>query len=68
MAPSRSTTSQRHRRHADRPRPWSQFPWLLLGMTFVTAVVLASYQLDPTVPPNDLDTYRTPYDDVPPER
>lgn len=48
MAASRSTTSLGRRRHADRPAPWAQFPWTLLGMAFITALFLASYQLDGT--------------------
>lgn len=49
MAPVRSTTVQRRRRHAARPRPWAQFPWTILGMAFITALLLASYQTAGTV-------------------
>ncbi len=55
MAPSRRTTSLRHRRHADRPRPWTQFPWTLLGMAFVTSLFLASYQAAGPVPDGSPD-------------
>lgn len=61
MALVRSTTSHRRRRHADRPRPWAQFPWTFLGMAFVTALFLASYQTGTTVPSGDAEN-RAPYD------
>jgi hypothetical protein len=55
MASVRSTTSQRQRRHADRPGPWAQFPWTFLGMAFITALFLASYQTAGTVASVDVD-------------
>ncbi len=50
MESSRRTASPRQRRHADRPRPWAQFPWTVLGMAFITALFLASYQLAGSIP------------------
>lgn len=44
MAPVRTVPAQHRRRHADRPRPWSQFPTSLLGMAFFTALFLGGYQ------------------------
>lgn len=60
MAKVRSTTSQRRRRHADRPRPWTQFPSTLLGMAFITALFLSSHQNGATSSGFEPDV-RTPY-------
>jgi len=62
MAPSRSTTSLRQRRHADRPRPWAQFPWTVLGMAFITALFLASYQAEGSPPATVEIDSQVPYE------
>lgn len=42
-------------RHVDRPKQWVHTPWLLLGMLFVTALLMASHRVSPagdgSVPP-----------------
>jgi len=40
-------------KHLDRPKQWVHMPWLLLGMLFVTGVLLASSRLAPEAPPVD---------------
>lgn len=47
-------------RHLDRPKQWVHTPWLLLGMLFITALLLSSQKLAPV----DYDGVRTPFEDT----
>lgn len=41
-------------KHADRPKQWVHTPWLLLGMLFITALLMASRQVAPIEVGDDL--------------
>ena len=47
-------------RHLDRPKQWVHMPWLLLGMLFVTGVLMASSRLAPEAPPVDAGFHNEP--------
>lgn len=38
-------------RHLDRPKQWVHMPWLLLGMLFMTALLISSHRLSPSGTP-----------------
>ncbi|MCX6396593.1 MAG: hypothetical protein NTV23_08910 [Propionibacteriales bacterium] len=35
-------------RHLDRPKQWAQAPWLILGMVFIAALLVASQRVADT--------------------
>lgn len=47
-------------RHRDRPKQWVHTPWLLLGMLFITALLVSSQKLAQV----EYDGVRTPFEDL----